>query len=137
MSDPVEIWFRDGESGESVCLYSRMGFVSAEDALFLAMMDGDLTRMDEFAVWTLKKFWMLTGDEESANYGISSIPGRCMERYHLDFNQKTIKYVTMDYHEPDLSKQMILKKHWTFEDFYHSHRTAALDHLPPTLPFVF
>lgn len=136
MSDPVEIWFRDGESGESVCLYSRMGFVSAEDALFLAVMDGDLTRLNEFAVWTLKKFWMLTGDDDPNNYGISSIPGRCMEQFHLDFKQKTIKKVTMDY-GADPSEQMTIKKLWTFEDFYNAHRTAVLDQLPPSLPFVF
>jgi len=136
MSDPVEIWFRDGESGESVCLYSRMGFLSAEDALFLAMMDGDLTRLDEFAVWTLKKFWMLTGDEEPTNYGITSMAGRCMEQYHLDFKQKTIKYVIMDY-VADPTEQMTIKKLWTFEDFFNTHLTTAIDRLPPTLPLIF
>jgi hypothetical protein len=137
MSDPVEILFVDGNIGSSVCLYSRMDFLSAEDALFLAMIDGDLNQPDEFIVWTLKKLVDLTGDDEPNNYGISSLPGRSTEQYHLDFKQKLIKRVTMDYQEPDLSKQMAIRKLWTFEDFYQSHRTAALEHLPPTLPLIF
>jgi len=39
----------------------------------------------------------------------------------------------MDYQEPDLSKQMTIRKLWTFEDFYNTHRTAALESLPPPL----
>jgi len=75
MSDPVELWFTNGDTGESVCLYSRMDFLSAEDALFLAMMDGNLEDADEFIVWTLKKLWDLTGDDDPNNYGISSLLG--------------------------------------------------------------
>jgi hypothetical protein len=127
MSDPVELWFTNGDTGSSVCLYSRMGFVSAEDALFLAMMDGDLNQEDEFIVWTLKKFWFHTGDEDPENYGLSSMPGRSTEQYHIDFKQKLIKRVTMNYQEPDTNKWMTIRKFWTFEDFYNSHRSVALD----------
>ncbi len=137
MSDPVEILFTNGDTGESVCLYSRIGFLSAEDSLFLAMMDGDLQSMDEFIVWTLKKFFDLTGEDDPNSYGLSSLPGQSTEQYHLDFKQKLIKRVTIDYQEPDPSKQMTIRKLWTFEDFYQSHKTAALEHRPPSLPFVF
>jgi hypothetical protein len=133
MSDPVELWFTDGDTGSSVCLFSRMGFVSTEDALFLAMMDSDPLHMDEFIVWTLKKFFVLTGDDDPDNYGISSMPGRCTEQYHIDFKQKLIKRVTMDYQEPDPSMQMTIRKLWTFEDFYQSHKSAALEQFPPPL----
>jgi hypothetical protein len=137
MSDSVEILFTDCNNGSSVCLYSRMGFVSTEDALFLAMMDGNLEDADEFIVWTLKKLWDLTGDNDPKNYGLSSLPGRSTEQYHIEFKQKLIKRVTMDFQEPDHSKQMTIRNLWTFEDFYQSHKTAALEHLPPTLPLVF
>jgi hypothetical protein len=136
MSDPVELWFTDGNTGSSVCLYSRMGFVSAEDALFLAMMDGDLLKMDEFIVWTIQKLFDITGDDDPDNYGISSVPGRSTEQYHIDFKQKFIKRVSMDY-SADLSQKVSIRKLWTFEDFYQSHKTAVLEHLPPTLPLVF
>ena len=117
--------------------YSRMGFVSAENSIFLAMMDGDLNKMDEFIVWTLKKFFDLTGDDDTNNYGLSSIPGRSTEQYHIDFKQKLIKRITLNYHELDPSKQMTIRKLWTFEDFYHSHKTSALEHLPPSLPLIY
>jgi hypothetical protein len=136
MSDPVELWFTDGNTGSSICLYSRMGFVSAEDALFLAMMDGDLNQVDEFILWTIKKLWDLTGDDDPDNYGISSIPGRSTEQYHIDFKHKFIKRVTIDYSK-NLFEEVTIRKIWKFEDFYQSHKIAVLEHFPPSLPLVF
>jgi hypothetical protein len=127
MSDPIEIFFTDGNTGESVCLFARWGFFAGEDALFLAMMHHK-ERWDDLSLIahaTMRNLFELAGDEDETSLGISSTPGRSTEQIHVDFKCKMIRKVSMDYSK-EIPEQTTVQQLWTFQEFYDPHRNAAV-----------
>jgi hypothetical protein len=130
MSEPIEIVFMDGRTGDSVCLYARWGIYSGEDALFLALKDHK-DRWDDMGVLahsTMRHLYDLIDDGDDTNYSLSSTPGASTDQIHVDFKAGVIRQVTVDYSD-EICNQTTVHNAWTFQEFYDLHLQKSGDKL--------